>query len=98
MSIYIKRLNVTKSNLLSLEPRFSIRTHINLWHVTIEQTKVSELQRYKNLGFINGNINFNYKNATEKVKSGAKIITASNDNDGVAMVLESILTPQAKED
>lgn len=36
-------------------------------------------------------------NANEKVLKAAKIVTASNDNDGVAMVLESILTEQAKE-
>lgn len=37
-------------------------------------------------------------NAVDKVKKVAKIITATNDNDGVAIVLESILTPQAKEE
>jgi len=37
-------------------------------------------------------------NAVDSVKKAAKIITASNDNDGVALVLESILTPQAKEE
>ena len=45
----------------------------------------------------NAGIGVAMANATEKVKSGAKIITASNDDDGVAIVLESILTPQAKE-
>lgn len=37
-------------------------------------------------------------NAQESIKKAAKIITASNDNDGVALVLESILTPQLKEE
>lgn len=46
----------------------------------------------------NAGIGVAMANATDKVKSGAKIITASNDNDGVAIVLESILTPQAKEE
>lgn len=36
-------------------------------------------------------------NAKDAVKNQAKIITASNDNDGVAMVIESILTRQAEE-
>ena len=36
-------------------------------------------------------------NATEKVLQAAKIITASNDDDGVALVLESVLTKQAVE-
>ena len=36
-------------------------------------------------------------NATEKVLEAAKIITASNDNDGVALVLESFLTEQVRE-
>lgn len=36
-------------------------------------------------------------NAEASVKNAAKIITASNDSDGVALVLESILTPQAQE-
>lgn len=36
-------------------------------------------------------------NAKDAVKNQAKIITASNDNDGVALVIESILTRQAKE-
>lgn len=46
----------------------------------------------------NAGIGVAMANATDKVKSGAKIITASNDDDGVAIVLESILTPQAKEE
>ena len=46
----------------------------------------------------NAGIGVAMANASEKVKSGAKIITASNDNDGVAIVLESILTPQAVEE
>lgn len=37
-------------------------------------------------------------NAKDSVKEHAKIITASNDNDGVAMVIESILTKQAIEE
>lgn len=37
-------------------------------------------------------------NAKDSVKRHAKIVTASNDNDGVALVLESILTEQAAED
>ncbi|MDO4922298.1 MAG: Cof-type HAD-IIB family hydrolase [Phascolarctobacterium sp.] len=36
-------------------------------------------------------------NAKDAVKNQAKIITASNDNDGVALVIESILTRQAEE-
>lgn len=36
-------------------------------------------------------------NAKDAVKNQAKIITASNDNDGVALVIESILTKQAEE-
>lgn len=45
----------------------------------------------------NAGIGVAVANATEKVLEAAKIITASNDNDGVAVVLESILTEQAKE-
>jgi len=37
-------------------------------------------------------------NATDRVRQAAKIITATNDKDGVALVLESLLTPQAKEE
>lgn len=37
-------------------------------------------------------------NAKESVKQHAKIVTASNDMDGVAMVIEAVLTPQAKEE
>lgn len=37
-------------------------------------------------------------NAKDSVKQHARIITASNDNDGVALVLESILTEQAREE
>lgn len=36
-------------------------------------------------------------NAKENVRKHAKIVTASNDQDGVAMVIEAVLTPQAKE-
>ena len=36
-------------------------------------------------------------NAKDAVKDHAKIVTASNDNDGVAMVIEAILTKQAEE-
>ncbi len=36
-------------------------------------------------------------NAKDAVKDYAKIVTASNDNDGVALVIESILTEQAAE-
>lgn len=37
-------------------------------------------------------------NAKDAVKDKAKIVTASNDDDGVALVIESILTQQAKEE
>ena len=37
-------------------------------------------------------------NAKDSVKNHAKIVTASNDNDGVAMVIEAILTKQAEEE
>ena len=37
-------------------------------------------------------------NAKDSVKDHAKIVTASNDNDGVALVIESILTKQAVEE
>lgn len=37
-------------------------------------------------------------NAKDSVKNQAKIVTASNDNDGVALVIESILTKQAVEE
>ena len=37
-------------------------------------------------------------NAKDNVKQHAKIVTASNDKDGVAMVIEAVLTPQAKEE
>ena len=36
-------------------------------------------------------------NAKDAAKAQAKIITATNDNDGVALVIESILTQQAVE-
>jgi hypothetical protein len=36
-------------------------------------------------------------NSKDAVKAQAKIITATNDEDGVALVLESILTQQAQE-
>ena len=36
-------------------------------------------------------------NATEGVRQAARIVTACNDDDGVALVLESILTEQAVE-
>lgn len=42
---------------------------------------IKSFQRYKNLGFINGNINFNYKNATEKVKETQKIFRYINQNE-----------------
>lgn len=45
----------------------------------------------------NAGIGVAVSNATDKVLNAAKIITAPNDNDGVAMALESILTEQAKE-
>lgn len=45
----------------------------------------------------NAGIGVAVANANEKVLQAAKIVTASNDNDGVAIVLESILTKQAKE-
>ena len=37
-------------------------------------------------------------NAKDAVKNHAKIVTASNDNDGVALVIEAILTKQAVEE
>ena len=36
-------------------------------------------------------------NAKDVVKNQAKIVTASNDHDGVALVVEAILTKQAVE-
>ena len=36
-------------------------------------------------------------NAKDVVKNQAKIVTASNDHDGVALVIEAILTKQAVE-
>ena len=36
--------------------------------------------------------------AKDAVKNHAKIVTASNDNDGVALVIEAILTKQAVEE
>lgn len=36
-------------------------------------------------------------NAKDNVKDHAKLITASNDNDGVALAIEMVLTPQAIE-
>lgn len=45
----------------------------------------------------NAGIGVAVANAKDAVKAHAKIITASNDNDGVALVIESILTEQAKE-
>ena len=45
----------------------------------------------------NAGIGVAVANAKDSVKQNAKIITASNNDDGVAMVIESILTPQAAE-
>lgn len=45
----------------------------------------------------NAGIGVAVANAKDSVKDKAKIVTASNDNDGVAMVIESILTQQAVE-
>ena len=44
----------------------------------------------------NAGIGVAVANAKDSVKKQAKIVTASNDDDGVAMVIESILTKQAK--
>ncbi len=45
----------------------------------------------------NAGIGVAVANAKDNVRAHAKIVTASNDNDGVALVIESILTEQAKE-
>ncbi|WP_405381442.1 Cof-type HAD-IIB family hydrolase [Phascolarctobacterium sp.] len=45
----------------------------------------------------NAGIGVAVANAKDSVKQHAKIVTASNDQDGVAMVIDMILTPQAKE-
>lgn len=45
----------------------------------------------------NAGIGVAVANAKDSVKLHAKIITASNDDDGVALVIENILTPQAAE-
>ena len=45
----------------------------------------------------NAGIGVAVANAKDSVKENAKIITASNNDDGVALVIESILTPQAAE-
>lgn len=45
----------------------------------------------------NAGIGVAVANAKDSVKQNAKIITASNNDDGVALVIESILTPQAAE-
>ncbi len=45
----------------------------------------------------NAGIGVAVANAKDNVKDAAKIVTASNDNDGVALVIESILTKQAEE-
>lgn len=45
----------------------------------------------------NAGIGVAVANAKDNVKDKAKIVTASNDDDGVALVIESILTKQAKE-
>ena len=42
----------------------------------------------------NAGIGVAVANAPEPVQKAAKIVTASNDNDGVAMVIEQILTKQ----
>ena len=46
----------------------------------------------------NAGIGVAVANAKDSVKEHAKIITASNIDDGVALVIESILTPQAKQE
>ena len=46
----------------------------------------------------NAGIGVAVANAKDSVKELAKIVTASNNDDGVALVIESILTPQAKEE
>lgn len=45
----------------------------------------------------NAGIGVAVANAKDNVKKYAKIITASNDDDGVALAIDVILTPQAKE-
>ncbi len=45
----------------------------------------------------NAGIGVAVANANDNIKDLAKIVTASNDNDGVALVIESILTKQAEE-
>jgi len=44
----------------------------------------------------NAGIGVAVANAKDSVKKQAKIVTASNNDDGVAMVIESILTKQAE--
>ena len=46
----------------------------------------------------NAGIGVAVSNAKDAVKNHAKIVTASNDNDGVALVIEAILTKQAVEE
>ena len=46
----------------------------------------------------NAGIGVAVSNAKDNVKNHAKIVTASNDNDGVALVIEAILTKQAVEE
>jgi len=43
---------------------------------------------------VNAGIGVVVANAAEDVQKKAKIVTASNDDDGVAMVIEQILTKQ----
>lgn len=45
----------------------------------------------------NAGIGVAVANAKDNVKQHAKIITASNNENGVALAIESVLTPQAKE-
>ena len=44
----------------------------------------------------NAGIGVAVANAKDSVKNNAKIITASNNDDGVALVIESILTKQVQ--
>lgn len=46
----------------------------------------------------NAGIGVAVANAKDNVKAHAKIVTASNNDDGVALVIESILTQQAQEE
>ena len=46
----------------------------------------------------NAGIGVAVANAKDSVKEHAKIVTASNNDDGVALVIESILTQQAQEE